>query len=118
MNKTFKNGIYKDDIVICKDIARQIFIQALIDYDKYTRKKNTDKINLKKDATLTISALGMRDWIKTNNFDLWCQILEINTNIVRIGFEKYLKRIDNGETLKNILAEFEGAEKVSLWGKL
>ena len=115
MNKTFKNGIYKDDWIICRDIARRIFIQALIDYDKYTRKKNTNKINLKKDATLTISALGMRDWIKTKNFDLWCQILEINTNAVRTSFEKYLKRIDSGETLKEILKDYED---LSLWGKL
>jgi len=115
MNETFKNGIYKDDIIICKDIARQIFIQSLIDYDRYTKKKNTDKIDPKKDALLTISALGMRDWIKTDNFDLWCQILEINTNIIRTGFKKYLKRIDNGETMEEILKSYEN---LSLWGKI
>jgi len=73
-------------------LGKRVFIQAIQDYYNMVNKKG-DKLSRDE-------GWGIRKWVGSENFNLWCAVCDFYPKTFKKTMNEALNRIDKGEKLK------------------
>ena len=75
-------------------LARKVILEAIQDYYNFYNNRG-NKFSKREGAKI-------KGWVKTDDFNFWCDVIGIENTYLRKAFERFLAHIDKGESLKSL----------------